>query len=269
MDYRFVVMDLDDTILNSSESINEYTLRVIERLKGRGVVFTLATGRTFSSARPYAEELNIEVPIITYNGAYIRSPEAGEPLYHRPLDIETARSIIFDAEKRGLHINFYQNDQLYVAEMNSKIRWYESIAGIKARAVGKISEFISQPPTKLLLIIDDRDRHQYFLKYFLEKYPQLEIVESKPNLIEFDAPGVNKGKALEIVADHLDVDKEKSIGIGDSGNDLALIKEAGLGIAMGNAPDKLKRVADMVAGDHNDNGAARIMEEIFASCEMT
>ncbi|MFW5996096.1 MAG: Cof-type HAD-IIB family hydrolase [Halanaerobiaceae bacterium] len=263
MEYDLVVLDLDDTLLTANEEISDYSLKIISEIRKLGVRFTLATGRMFASALPYAKQLDIELPIITYNGAYIRRPGDDKPLYHRPLEMETAGEIIAEAEKRGLRINFYQNDRLYVEKKRAEVKNYERIAGVEAREVGRISNFISESPTKLLIIEDDRVRHQKLLKYFKEKYTDLEIVESKPNFIEFDAPDVSKGSALRLVTDYLGIERKRTVGIGDSGNDISLVRKAGLGIAMGNSPEEVKQAADRIAADNENHGVARILADIF------
>ena len=105
--YKLVAVDLDDTLLRSDLTISEHTVAVLRQVRARGVVVTLSTGRMFSSARPFAEQLEFDVPLITYGGALVKNAGSGEVLYNRPLEPEAARRVIRFARERQAQVNFY------------------------------------------------------------------------------------------------------------------------------------------------------------------
>ena len=264
MDYQLLALDLDDTLLNRDHRLSQVTVEVINQIKKMGVIVTIATGRMFTSSLPYIEELKISEPVITYNGAYMKDISRGETLYHQPIQSGVARDIICEAEKEGLHINYYHEDKLYVAERNELIELYEDIAGVKAETIGLISDNVSKSPTKLLIIEKDREKKKYYLNYFKERYSKkAEIKESKDYFIEFTDKGVSKGNSLARLAEKYAIPRGKTVAIGDGWNDAEMIDWAGLGIAMGNADQGVKKKADLIAPPHDENGAADILSRVF------
>jgi hypothetical protein len=264
MNYKLLVMDLDDTILDKDNSVSETTVEVITKLRNNGMQIIVATGRMLCSALPIIKQMGLSGPMITYNGAYIKDTYHNTVLYHKTIEMDHALKILDEAARNNLHINLYIDDQLYVAEENSLSRYYEETAGVKAQVVGPLTSFISKPPTKLLIIAENKEKQRKYLNYFQRKYqPLLEVTMSKSLFIEFMAPGVSKASALKIVASNLGIDLSEVIAIGDGWNDLEMIKEAGLGIAMGNSPEGVKEEADLVAPPNDKDGVSSILREIF------
>lgn len=259
-----VLIDLDDTLLDSRHNITEKTANIINQLLKMGIKVVLATGRMYRSSLPYARKLNLSGEIICYNGAYIRDLEKGTVIYHQPIDLALAEDVISETEKAGLYLNLYQDDELYVSERNEKSELYREISGIESKAVGRLSEFIKKAPTKMLVIEIEREKLQKSLAYFQEKYSSVvEITQSKEFFIEFMARGVSKGNALKITAERHGLPLDEVIAIGDSYNDISMIKAAGIGIAVGNAPLAVKKEADIIAGNHDNEGVSTVLAEIF------
>lgn len=265
MKYRMLVLDLDDTLLNKDLEISERTVKTLDRLEEMGVKIVIATGRMFSSALPYIRQLDIKGPVINYNGAYIKEVGENRLIYHQPIPLDIAKEIIQEAEEADLYINIYIDDKLYVSESNEKSDLYYITTGAQSEPVGKLSDFIYKDPTKMLIIEGNREKMLEYLSYFKDKYRGIvEVTQSKDYFIEFMASGVSKGRAIEFLAESLNILLEEVIAIGDNWNDLEMIQTAGLGIAMGNAPAGVKEAADMVAGNHDEEGVSKILEEIFS-----
>ncbi|MFP4662298.1 MAG: Cof-type HAD-IIB family hydrolase [Halanaerobiales bacterium] len=265
MQYKMVVLDLDDTLLDKEHIISNTTGNTLKKLKDMGVEIVVATGRMYCSALPYIKQLGLVGSMITYNGAYIRNVERDEVVFHKPIDLELAREILKEAEEAGLFVNIYMDDRLYVEETGRETELYKKISGVEANPVGKLSEFISDAPTKILIVEEDLEKNQYYRKFFVEKYgDKLEVTNSKAFFIEFMAKGVSKGNAIEVIANEKNIDLKDIIAIGDSWNDLEMIQTAGLGIAMGNAPEGVKKYADKVAEKHDDEGVSKILKDIYS-----
>ena len=264
MNYELIVFDLDDTLLNKDHQLSKKTVANINKLKNIGKKVTIATGRMFVSALPYAEKLEVELPLISYNGAYVCHPLSHEVIYHKPVAEDIVQDIIIEAENNELHLNLYYGDDFYIEERNKGVEIYEEIAGIKGNAIGRLSSNYKGEATKLLIIEPDEKKKKYFLDYFKENYgARLEITESKEYFIEMMAKDVSKKKALEELANSLNISREKVVTVGNGFNDLEMIKWANLGIAVDNAPQAVKDKADLVAGHHDSEGVADILEEIF------
>jgi len=264
MKHELIVFDLDDTLLNKEHKLSSKTISAIKSLKAKGKKITIATGRMFVSALPYVEELEIDLPVISYNGAYVCDPKSHEVIFHHAISTDLVQAIIKEAEQEGLHINLYYGDDFYVKERNKGVEIYEEIAGVKGKTIGKLSENYKGEATKILLIEKDQEKKYHYLDYFKENYgDKLEITESKEYFIEFTAKNVSKGEALEKLAKSLNIPQKKVIAVGNGFNDLTMIKWADLGIAVDNAPQHVKEKANLIAGHHDENGVADILGEIF------
>ena len=112
--YKLLALDLDGTLIGLDLTISDKTKSAIAQLMSLGIIVTIATGRMFQSARPFAQELNIESPIICYEGAMIADPASAEVLWHKPVPLELARRVIEIATNHNLHVNAYLDDELYV-----------------------------------------------------------------------------------------------------------------------------------------------------------
>ncbi|MFW6007126.1 MAG: Cof-type HAD-IIB family hydrolase [Halanaerobiales bacterium] len=264
MNYKLLALDLDGTLLNEKSKLTQTSIEIINKIKQQGVKVIIATGRMLISALPYVKKLNLKGPVITYNGAYVKDISTEKVLYHKPVCEKLAVEIIRECKDKDLHLNFYLDDKLYVEEDNYLSRGYERSSGVTAHKVSSFEKFRGKDPTKLLIIEEDREKHQYLLKYFIDKYSKsLEIAESKSNYIEFMAKGVSKGKALKYITEKYSLKPKEVIAIGDSWNDLSMLSWAGVGIAMGNASDDIKKQADMVALSRKQDGVTRILTKIF------
>lgn len=264
MNYKMVVVDLDDTLLTDDHEITARTLEVINKLKKRNIKITVATGRMYRSALPYIKELGIKLPVISYNGAYVCNPLTHEVIYHKSIEKDLVNKIILEAEKENLHINVYKEDNFYIEERNEGVELYEKIAGVKGEVIGKLSEKYNDDSTKLLLVEPELKKKRQFINFFKEKYgEELEITESKNSFIELMAKGVSKGVALKNLVNSLKINQEQIIAIGNGYNDLEMINWAGLGIAVENAYKGVKKDADLIADTNNNEGVAKILEDIF------
>lgn len=264
MSYELIVFDLDDTLLNKDHQLTNKTIKNIKKLKKMGKKVTIATGRMFVSALPYAKELDIDLPLISYNGAYVCDPISHKVIYHKTINEDIVQDIIMESENNELHLNLYYGDDFYIEERNEGVEIYEKIAGIKGNAIGRLSSNYQGEATKLLIIEPEEEKKKYFLNYFKENYgDRLEITESKEYFIEMMAKNVSKKQALEKLAKSLNILQKNVVAVGNGFNDLEMIEWASLGIAVDNAPQLVKDKADLIAGHHDSEGVADILEEIF------
>src|SRR5690625_2157109 len=122
-----LAVDMDDTLLDSQLEVSPRTERAIAAAREQGVRVVLATGRMYSSARPYAQRLRLDGPLITYNGALVKTVE-GKTLVHRPIPLDVAREALELAAEHGWFMHVYLDDKLFVTELNEAVRYYVSIS---------------------------------------------------------------------------------------------------------------------------------------------
>jgi len=257
--YRMLAIDLDDTLLNSQFKISPRNKEYIRRAREAGVHVTLATGRMYCSALPYARELDINLPLITYQGALVKEAGSGETLIHRPVPLELARQVIRQVKPLGYHINVYVDDNLYVEKITPEAEMYQRISGITARPVGDLLTFLKEPPTKVLIVGGVQELDALGQEMRRQFGRTLHITKSKPHFLEFSHPEATKGHALDTLARRWGLTPDQVIAIGDAPNDLEMIAYAGLGVVMDNARTEIKEKADYVTRSNDEDGVAEVI----------
>jgi Cof subfamily protein (haloacid dehalogenase superfamily) len=264
MKYKLLALDLDDTLLNEQFKISSRNIAAIQKIVLKGVMVTIATGRMFRSALPYARELKVDLPLITYHGALIKKAGSGEVLRHCPVPYDMALEILNLGEEKDFHLNLYLNDRLFIKEENENTRYYQTIASIPVETVGDLSRFLLKEkiePTKLTVI--DLDGRLEELQHMLRgKYPsQLSILQSRPNFLEITHKEATKGQALNFLAKKEGILREEIVAMGDSYNDIDMLQFAGIGVAMANAPQEVKNAVDVITRASTEDGVAAFLEE--------
>jgi hypothetical protein len=264
--YKLLAVDLDDTLLNAELRVPERSRHAIGAAREAGVRVTLATGRMFRSALPFARELGVEEYLITYQGALVRHAVTGEVLFHRPVPLELALEVIEFVNRYGYHINIYLDDNLYVAKHTRESELYTAISRTPVEAVGDLAAFLKERagnPTKVLVVAQEQ-----LLDALAEEVrplfgDHLHITKSKPHFLEFSHPLANKGDALAAIARHYGVEREQVIAVGDSYNDIEMIDYAGLGVVVGNARREIRDRADYVCRSNEECGVAEVVEKFI------
>lgn len=217
----------------------------------------------FASAKKIAGELKLNVPIITYQGSLIKNMQDEHVLYERSVPAEVAR-IIFDyCFYHGYHLQAYVNDKLYVREDNQKAKDYARNSNIPYEIATDFESLCQQKLTKLLIIDEPTvlDEMASELKNIVGDTAY--ITKSKPMYLEIMHPEGTKAHALRFLASSIGCKMDEVIAIGDSWNDHEMIEVAGLGVAMANAVDSLKAVANYITLSNNEEGVKHVLEKFI------
>jgi len=260
MDYKLIAIDLDDTLLRNDLTISHRAKKAIQAAIDTGTLVTFATGRMYRSALPYALDLGLDLPLITYQGALVKYAD-GRQVYHRPVDLTIAQEIIEFAKPSGLHINAYIDDELY---MEAATHWGKQYAAIAKAPIHYIDlpTGLKQDLTKILFI-GESDELDEMAQRLRERFVEaINVTKSKDIFLEISHPKATKGNALKELTEALDINREQVIAIGDNMNDFDMVKYAGCGVAVGNAVEALKEVADLVAKSNDDDGVAEVIEKL-------
>lgn len=258
MAIKLFVTDLDGTLLPGGAKVSEKNIRAVRDMVDAGVIFTLATGRMYRAALPIGKSLSVDVPLITYNGALIKSV-SGEVIKESVFPTELALEVIEFCRLNNFHLNTYSDDHLRFAEMNHYAEGYMKAMSIDGEAVDWEAMKNFSARSYKLLIVTDGDAEAKACMVELKKQPfaaNLDVVQSNPQYVEILVKGVSKASALKFMAERYGIAIEETLAIGDSGNDLAMLKAAGVSVAMGNASDAVKSVCDHVTGLCVDDGFA-------------
>jgi hypothetical protein len=261
--YKMIAIDIDDTLLNDKREISEGNKTVLAEAMEHGVIVTLATGRMYASAKQVASQLELNVPLITYQGSLVKNVMDGHVLYERSVPREAAQLIFDYVKQRGLHLQSYYNDILYVKERNLKIEEYSELSNIPFEIHPSFDELADKPNTKLLMIDEPGKLDEIISELRPLIGDQVHMTKSKPHYLEFIHAEGTKGHALKALAAHFGCDMSQVIAIGDSWNDHELIEAAGLGVAMENAVESLKKIADYVTRSNNEDGVKHVVEKFI------
>ncbi|MDJ1182122.1 Cof-type HAD-IIB family hydrolase [Roseofilum casamattae] len=271
---ELLILDIDGTIAGESNQVTQPVIDTISKVQALGIPVAIATGRMFFSACRFYQAIGSQLPLICYNGALIKHPQTEKVYRHIPVSIPLAREIIDVLEtseyRDRLGIHFYLNDQLYVRELSDDTRNYIRRSSAKVNVVGDLRSLLdtgeNAEPTKILALSADTELIAEVSAYLSQSYAetQLHFTCSTPTFLEITNPAANKGRAIQYLAETiLGISIDRVMAIGDNFNDLEMIKCASIGVAMGNSPPEIQKIADWVAPDVEDDGAIAAIERFI------
>ena len=264
--YKMVAIDLDDTLLTDDHEITIENSRAISKALEMGVAVCLVSGRSYSSIKRYIEYLKLSHLTGSLNGACIIEPFSDKLLHSFSIDKALGCEIIKRIEGHGVHINFYHGYRVVCKEKNQFSELYRSTVGTEAEYVGVLSEYALSTEAGKLLLLDKTEKLEEIRLELLECYgDQINMTYSKPDFLEIYRKDISKGQALKKIADFYGIGTDEIIAIGDGENDISMIQCAGMGVAMGNAPLKVKESADFVTYSNNESGVAHALNKLLLS----
>lgn len=265
MSIELIAIDLDDTLLDSRLRISESCRYALGRARDAGVKITLATGRMYRSARPYALELEMEVPLITYQGALVKTAISNEAIYYQPVPSNLALEVVKAARAYGYHYQTYLDDSLYMERLSPEGIIYSKLAGVEPVIEPDLPRRIAEEePTKIIIV-----QNQFELMQRLEEDLKKEfdgllyITRSKPNYLEVMNLRATKASGLKAVSEYLGIDRTSIMALGDSYNDIDMLQWAGIGVAVGNAPKEVQEAADFVTASNDEDGVAKAVSRFL------
>ena len=266
---RLIATDMDATLLDDESEVTPRTARAVTRAMEAGARFVIASGRMYETARPYAELLNANAPMIAFNGAMVCDWQTGTPLFKTTIPAETAREVCAMAEARGVFIQYFPERGLFYARRDPAVSdEYESRVRYRGTETGEpLSAWIKDAPLKLLCL----GKHAPLLalrEAVCEAFPGLKLMFSRPTYLEIVSGEVDKGKALRAVAEQLGVRREEIAAFGDADNDLGMLTYAGQGYATANSSEEVLARVPRHARANTDDGVARVLEELLARGEI-
>lgn len=258
MAIKMLALDLDDTLLDSTQRISPQCLQVIRRARETGVLVTVATGRMFRSAAPYARELELDIPMIAYQGALVKTLLSDEVFYYKTIHRDLAGEILELLQLRGVVHHMYCNDYLYMMEVPELARQYLEIARIEPIITHDFEGVLRQHEATEIMVVAAQEELLLETEAEIRSRfgSQLHITSYRNRFLEIMHRDATKGKALEVLSRHYGIERREVMAIGDSLNDLSMVEWAGIGVAMGNAEPEVKEAADFVTLSNDEEGVA-------------
>lgn len=263
---HLIALDLDGTLLKDDKTISPFTKEMIQRAIEAGHIVVIATGRPYRASSLYYEELGLNTPIVNFNGAFVHHPKDNHwGVYHSPLELKTVKDIIKITEKFQVkNILAEVMDDVYFHYHNEQLL---DIFGFGNPTIqtGDLRNILHDNPTSIL-IHSSEDQVPKICSYLSEVHADL--IEHRSwavpwNVIEIVKKGINKSVGLKKISEYYQIPDEYIIAFGDEDNDLEMIKNAGYGIAMGNAVDLLKDVAYDVTKTNEEDGIGLYLQKLL------
>lgn len=266
MGYKLVAVDMDGTLLTPDLQISGATVETVREAIDNGIVITLSTGRMYLAALPFADMLQLDVPLITCNGALTKCSMTGKVYDVKTISGKYCSEIIEYCRNAGISASIYNNDEIFIEKDSGNVEIHEEMDKAEPQVVEDLNDVLDGSIIKLLLNSHDKRGLEYHTNMLYDKYAEkLNFYFSLPYFVEIVNAFANKRNALESLAEKLGVRREEIIAIGDNYNDMDMIQYAGLGVAMGNAPQYLKEIADFVTYSNDEDGVRHVLEKFILS----
>lgn len=265
---HLIACDLDGSLLNKQGQLTQKSIDTLNQLRGEGHVVVLATGRPYEGAIPKYLEIGLDTPLITDNGGSISNPMdtsfARQKTY---LPIPVVKELFKNTKDYIISAFFSDNQVLYAYKYDKKLE--EFFNGMTSEHVVEL-EFseLTVEPTGLVYLIDSKsmEKLEKYVDQFLGDTLSYRLwgVDNGYALYEIYLKHISKSSALTYLLDHYGMKKEQLIAFGDGINDVEMIRDAHLGVAMLNGVDEVKAVCkDMTKYSHDEDGIARYLIEYF------
>lgn len=262
---KLIAFDIDGTVLNEKGELPPRTGAALQRAMSAGIKVICATGRMFPSALHIIRQIGVTDSSVFLNGAQIKNPVTNETVYERELNRELTRRILAFYRENGWYAQIYHGDRLFVEDdTDERCKHYERVSNVKAVALGSDFWNFEGTSAKMLGIEFDIEAYKKMCDGTAAEFAgEIYAAPSQGCFIEIVHAEVNKARSLAFAAERLGVSQKDTLAFGDGENDREMLKWAGLGAAMGNASDRVKKCADIIAPDNNSDGVAVIIENFL------
>jgi len=263
--YKLLVIDIDGTLVGSSRRISDENKRALAKARKSGVRVALSTGRSLKSSLGISKELSLDSYHIFFDGALVSSIDLAEEIYVQPIDRAVVRRMVEFARSHAIDLELFTTTRYFSERETWSTGAHRRFFGLEATITdfdglweqerivkGGLVTASSDEETKATLFRTHLADSIHFSQARTPAFPGVVF----NNLL---APQVSKGRALEALAAHLGLSLDEVMAVGDGSNDISLLATAGLAVAMGNARDELKALADFVTGDVEHNGLAEVI----------
>lgn len=266
MSYELIALDMDGTLLNESKQISDRNKQAIKSAREQGKSVVIATGRPLVGVRRVLQELSMDSHddyVISFNGALVQNVKSGEIIFSRPLSHKDYSDLYKLSRNYDVHIHALTDTYVTTPVANEYTKVEADINMIET-VICDVENLPKDETIVKVMMVDAPEKLDVVEKLLpheiREKYT---IVRSAEIFLEFLDKTVDKGVGVNAVASLKNISSEKVICVGDAGNDLAMIEYAGLGVAMGNAYDYVKTIADYVTDTNEKDGVAKVIEKFM------
>jgi Cof subfamily protein (haloacid dehalogenase superfamily) len=267
--YRLLVIDIDGTLISKNSTISLENREALDTVRSSGINIALSTGRTITSCRRIIEQLSLDGYHIFFDGALVSNSTNSDHVHIRPVAKELIKEMVEFAETNDIDLELASAARYFAARETWSTEIKRNVFDIETIIGDLTMAFENEIIIRLDIVItnsQEQAKADYFMKHFEDKIhfsqaysPQLPDVR----FVNIIAPGTSKGEALRALSSHLEVSLDEVMAVGDWVNDISLLSTAGFGIAMGNAHDELKAIADHITLSVDEHGLAAAVREFL------
>ena len=262
---KIVFSDIDGTLLTSDGQITEGTKEMILNLENKGIPFILTSARSPEGVRVIKRMLGNHAPIIAFCGGLILDDDGNE-IYSKMIPLKRALELkaMLDKDFPAVACNTFGGEKWIVDDRDDwREQREEKIVGFPAE-IGAIKDiFEKEGGIHKFLLMGDPDVMTKLAAVLARDFSDLQSAASNPEYLEITAAGVEKLEGLKTLCGKLGISPEEAAAFGDGESDLSMMRAAGFGVAMGNAPENVRRRAPMVIGKNDEEGLLKRLKEIF------
>ena len=274
---RLIALDLDGTLLNSAKELTPRNRAALERAAAQGVHIVPSTGRFFQGMPEEIRLLPFVRYAITINGAAVYDAVEKKDIYSAEMTVEMATAIMVYLDTLPVIYDCYMDNWGWMtasmrdqaADFAPNVHYVRMIRELR-KPVPELKAFLRERGRgvqKVQLFARDETLRQRLLRELESRFPGIIVSSSVPRNIEINQEKANKGDALLALARHLGIPQEETLAFGDGLNDVPMLKAAGVGVAMGNAPEDIKALSDRVTASCDEDGVAQVIEELWRENE--
>lgn len=265
--YKAVFLDMDGTLLRTDHSVSEPTRQTLRKLTQMGIPVILVSARPVGAMLPTARETGVaDFPLVSLNGSYIVEKE--QTVFQAIIDPETVGHLTREIAPLGATIAYYVQREWYAEVDDAWTTHEQKIMDVRLRVqpFDKMAAAWSAEHTgpNKLMAMSEPPRIDLIQKHLIPLFgDRLNIYPSKPTYLEIMDRRASKANAIRLLSERMQIPREETLAIGDNFNDREMIRFAGMGVAMGNAPDEIKAEAAYVTDTNNNDGVRKALEHLM------
>ncbi|MFE8700207.1 Cof-type HAD-IIB family hydrolase [Cytobacillus sp. FJAT-54145] len=272
MIYRLLALNIDGTLLQSNGRLHKSTKEAVEYVRQKGIYVTLVTSRSFPSAKKVAKALKLDSKLVTHRGAYI-ADTLGKPIQAKRIPEDITFEIVrllegFSCQIRIVHEEYSLANKSKVS--NNLLAKTVFTSGdpvfYSQQFVDTLSDTLLDDPStppKMEVYFEHKEDLEDAQKAMQSMFAEVDLVKLNDLRLDIVPKGVSKLNGLLYLGEQLGISRDEMVVIGDSVDDIDMLEQVGLGVAMGNAPVEVKQAADWVTRSNNQQGVGYMVKEHF------
>ncbi len=267
LNYKLIVSDFDGTLANSQNEVPQQVVDAVNEYVACGGIFAVCTGRILPSILPRVRQMGLSGVVIASQGGQIAEISSGNIIKNSVFSCEQACEICECLEELGVNIQLYSHQGFYstLPADEEHLNLYERIVGLKSQRTDMpLSQFVKTVEPrfcKAAILVTPQERQKLYEKVNARLGTKYDVTCSAKVLVEISPMGETKGSALKFLAERFNIPMDKTVAIGDNLNDITMVEAAGLGVAVGNGEEELKRAADFVAPSCDEGAVAFVIQK--------